>query len=570
MEFFDPERMGPLLVLSIILLAGAGGGWVAGRLRCPQVTGNIIAGAILGVTIFHAQGIAQALQPLSTFAMGLICVSAGGQLSYRRIRTALRRILSIAILEAISGFALVTVVAWWLVGDWTVALLLGTIAVASAPATVVALLRENRAKGTYVKTLLSVVALDNIICIALFALVQTLVAGYPEGGAMGLQVGQAIVSLGAILGGSLVLGLGLGWVIERTVHRHSFHNFSTVVVAILLGEGLSDLLRLNPLMTCLFMGTFLGNRSREAEEQLFTLTPLEPLLYTCFFTLAGVALHVDSLLLAGEMMLGYLVARAVGKAIGTALGGAVGRCSRRIWTNIPLGLVPQAGVAIGLVVLLEGDPRIPAETSSFIGAIVLAAVTVSELIGPLLAKLSLVRAKEAGRDRPRLVEFLEEEFILTDLRAADKWDALRQMTDFLVKSHRVAPSQRESIYASVVEREEEMTTAIGLGAAIPHGRLESGPGIQGVLGISREGVPFDAPDGDPVRLIMLIVTPKEHEQRHLEVIASLAAMVSDDAIRERLIAAIDANDAWEVIEGEETRNYNYFIEDGPALGEAGQ
>ncbi len=106
-----------------------------------------------------------------------------------------------------------------------------------------------------------------------------------------------------------------------------------------------------------------------------------------------------------------------------------------------------------------------------------------------------------------------------------------------------------------------MSTALGKGVAIPHGRTSKGPAIQGVLGICREGIDFDAPDGKPVRIIMLIVTPENHDDRHLQVMAGLSAMVSDEMIRTRLIAAINANDAWEVIEGEEARNYNYFLEE---------
>lgn len=112
----------------------------------------------------------------------------------------------------------------------------------------------------------------------------------------------------------------------------------------------------------------------------------------------------------------------------------------------------------------------------------------------------------------------------------------------------------------MAKREKEQSTAVGKGTAIPHGRVDSGTFIGGVLGILPEGVDFGAPDGMPVKLIMLIVTPKEHEKRHLEVLASLSAMVKDERVRTRLMAAVDANDAWEVIEGEESRNYNYFLE----------
>ena len=101
---------------------------------------------------------------------------------------------------------------------------------------------------------------------------------------------------------------------------------------------------------------------------------------------------------------------------------------------------------------------------------------------------------------------------------------------------------------------------MGRGAALPHGYVEKGSAIRGVLGICPEGVEFDAPDGEPVKLFVLIVTPLEHEQRHLEVLASLNTMLADPVARSRLIAATNANEAWEVLQSEEMRDYNYFLD----------
>jgi len=128
-------------------------------------------------------------------------------------------------------------------------------------------------------------------------------------------------------------------------------------------------------------------------------------------------------------------------------------------------------------------------------------------------------------------------------------------------THRVLGRLRATLYATIEERERELTTAIGKGAAIPHGRIEDGSGIRGVLAICPEGVNFHAHDGELVHLIMLVVTPKGYEREHLEVMASLAQMVSDERLRTRLQAAIDANDAWEVIESEDSRDFNYFLEE---------
>ncbi|MBN2307911.1 MAG: PTS sugar transporter subunit IIA [Candidatus Hydrogenedentes bacterium] len=561
------HEMGPLLVLSVLLLAGLGGGAVARKLRAPGVTGNIVVGALLGATLLRHIDAAKALQPLSTFAIGLIAVAAGGHLSYRRIHNALRRILVIALFEAACAAALVFCAATALGAGWRVSLLLAALAAETAPATTVAMIKETRAKGPFVKTLLGVVSVDTSLCIVLFAFARTAVADYfTSDGSTGLPLGFALIHTLWQLGGSLVIGLLIGWIIDRMVHRPRFHHFSAVFLAILMAEGLSNYLELSPLLTCLFFGVYLGNASRAGERQLNTLEPLELLLYTLFFTLAGVGLHLGELSAAGLLCAAYIVARIAGKALGGAVGGFLSGTSGRIWRNIPLGFVPQAGVAIGLVVILEGDARVPTEISSLVGTLILAAVTFNEIVGPFCTRFALQSARETGLDRPRLMEFLQEEFILPDLEAADKWEALEILTDFFIRTHPVEPKQRKQLYASIEERERSMSTAIGMGAAIPHGRVESGPGIQGVLGLCREGIEFDSPDGEPVRIIVLIVTPKDHEKQHLEVLASLSAMISNDTVRTRLIAAIDANDAWEVIEGGEARSYNYFLSE--ADGEA--
>jgi len=555
--------MDPLLLLSVILIAGVGGGWVARRCHMPSTTGYLVVGVILGQVghgFFQGLDAAKGLQPLSTFAMGLIAVSVGGHLSYRRIHNALRRILAIALSEVACCVVAVTVAVRLFGVDWFTAFLLGAIAVETAPATTVALISEMRAKGTFVKTLMSVVALDNILCLLLFSFAARFVVNFSQGGAAASPV-VAVLDAACRLGGSIVLGLALGKAIEHVVHIHRFHNFSTVFLGVLLSTGLPSYLHFSPLLTSLCLGVYLANSSQIAEEQLKALEPIEPMLYVCFFTLAGISLHIGSLVTAGWLCAAFLFARVLGKGVGGVVGGALSGATARIWANLPAALIPQAGVSVGLIVLLEGDPAFPETVAELAGVVVLAAVAVDEIIGPFFTRWALRRSNEVGMDRRRLMEFLQEEHIMIGLGAADKWLALRQLTDFFLRTHHMDPKDSQALYATIVEREQSMTTAIGMGAAIPHGRIEKGPGIQGVLAVCPDGVDFDALDGQPVRLIMLIVTPKDHEQQHLEVLASLAAMVSDDLICTRLLAATDANQAWEIIAGEETHSYNYFLED---------
>ncbi len=556
--------MDPLLIFSIILIGGMVGGWLAQKFHVPSITGNILAGVLIGPSVLGVvaeETSIEQLRPLSTFAMGLIVVAIGAHLSYRRIHNALRRILSIAILEVLVCLAFVFLAVYWIAGDVVLALLLGSLALSTAPGTNLAIVRESRGKGSYVKTLLSVVALDNILAIAFFAFAQIVVADYYEAGLQNFSLARALLHPVALLIGSLAFGLALGKATEWAVVRHSFHSFSTIFVAILLCTGLAKSLGLSPLLTSLFFGVYLGNSSRVVEEQIGALAPIEGLVYTIFFTLAGVTLHFNMLGQLGLLGVVFLVTRALGKSVGAMLGGVLSGSSRRIWVNIPLGLIPQAGVVIGLLVIMQSNPAIPREMTSLVTTLVLAAVVLNEIIGPLTSRLGLQRAKEVNKDRRRLIEFMHEEFIKTDLKATDKWDALRQLCDFLVQTHRVDHVDPDELYRTVVEREKSESTAIGHGVAIPHGILDSGPAIQGVLGVFSEGLDYDAPDGRPVNIVMLIATPQDHRRQHLQVMASLAAMVSDEVLRSRLVSAANANEAWEVIEEGETPTYNYFLED---------
>lgn len=558
-------QLDPLLIFGLVLVCGAAGGWLARIVHLPAITGNILAGVLIGPSVLgivSGEETIAALRPLSSFAMGLITVAIGGHLSYRRIHNALRRIILISLFEVTTVVVLVTLVTHWLGADWTVALLLGALSAATAPATIVAIIRETRSKGTYVKTLLSVVAMDNILAITLFVIIRTILVDFHADGSFHLELGETLVQPLWQLIGAILFGLLLGRITDRMVRKPQFHNFSTVFVAILLAMGLSTYLGMSPLLTCLFFGVYLGNSSPEVEEQLEALEPIKLLLFICFFTLAGVTIHVQALSHMGLLGAGYILARIVGKGLGAAVGGILAGSSRRIWENIPLGLVPQAGLAIALVVLLMGDPEIDAATRQMVGTLVLAAVVINEFIGPICTRMALRRAKEVDKDRPRLIEFLQEEFILTDMEPRDKWDAIGQLCDFLIRTHRVEHIHPDELYRSVIERERIEPTGIGNDAAIPHGIIDKGPSIQGVLGICKRPVDFGNDDvSQPVRLIMLIVTPREHHAAHLKVMASLAHMIRSDIIRSRLMAAIDPNDAWEVIEDEETPDFNDFLED---------
>ena len=559
-----PLPMEPLLILATIVALGTLGGELARRLKLPSLTGNILAGVLIG-PVFHLVDPASAVAATShitAFAMTMIAAVIGAHLSYHRIHNALKRIAMIGIGETFATLFLVAGVLFLWSGDLAMSLLLGVLATTTAPATILHIVRENRAKGPVVKTVLAVVAVDNILAIALFALVVNMLAVFvysePDQGKSNLLL--HLLPLWN-LGGAVVLGIVLGRLAEYFILRPRHHNFSIVFIALLVAAGLSRFILVSPLLTSLVFGVYMANRSPRLEEKLNVLEPITPIVFIGFFTMAGVNLHVSALVHAGGIGLLYVLLRMVGKYVGGAIGGILAGTSPRVWQNTALALMPQAGLVIALTLIVSLDQRLPADLRNTVSTIVLAAVVVSEILGSILTRLALMRAGEQHKDRRRLVEFLQEEYIKIDLQAHDKWQAILELTDFFRRTHRVGLSTADLIRETVVEREHESNTAIGYETALPHGRIENGNRIQGVLGIAPHGIHWDGPDQRPVKLIMLIVTPTEHQTQHLAVLAVLAAMVKDEALRARLITSATAEEAWSLIEHREKAHENEFLED---------
>ena len=213
------------------------------------------------------------------------------------------------------------------------------------------------------------------------------------------------------------------------------------------------------------------------------------------------------------------------------------------------------------MLLIEADPTFAPLQALFV-AVVLTAVTLSEIVGPLTTRLALVRSGEAGGARPRLVDFLQEENILTNLAAPTMAEAIERLTDFLISSHHLDHVDRDALLRSVLEREREISTCVGGGLAVPHGLLPEGSRMVGVMGISQAGLPFDTPDGLPLHCIVLLATPTGERDRHLAVLAALAQRIGADlAIQQQLYNARSAAHVYSILHSEEAEDFNYFIED---------
>jgi PTS system fructose-specific IIC component len=530
------------------------------------VTGQILVGIVLGPAVFGFLGPADghALRPVIDFALGLMAVAVGSHLRIRRLANAGRRLRFLVALESLLTPALVFGAVSLLGGmAWPGALLLAAIAVSTAPATILALVSETRARGVFAKTLLAGVALDNLACITMFevarAVARAELAPAADARALDLVLGPLRqLGLSAVLGG----GVGLALVaLTRNVHRTD-RTTTMSLVAILVVVGVGSQVGVSTLLAGLFLGMTLANLTPSKEEiGHVVFADFEQAIFAAFFTVAGMELTFGHAAASGALALVVFGARLLGKTAAAGLAMRLAGATEPLRRHLGLALVPQAGLAVGLMLLVTEDPAL-APLHPTILSVVLTVVLMNELVGPVLTRRALLRSGEAGLDRPRVLDFLHEEHILTDFGAATMEDAIRALADHLLRT-RMLRIDRATLVRSAVEREREQSTCLGEGLAVPHARLPSGGDVVGVMGISREGLRVPTPDGAPVHCVVLLATPQGKEDRHLLVLAALARVVgASPELRSALYQASSPAHAHGVLHaGEAARDVNYFLDE---------
>jgi len=555
---------GPLLLLAIVLLAGSLAGALARRARLPGITGQIVGGVVIGhagFDLFSEESIA-GLEPMTEIALGLIAVTVGAHLHVGRLSNAVRRLFYLLLAESTITPLLVFGACYALGGaSFELALLFGAVSIATAPATIVALVRETRSKGVFVKTLIASVALNNTACIVAFEVCRALIG---TDFALG---SEALLDPNGFLA-QLVAPIALGAVAAIALDRATRIALgperlaTSAVVALVLTSGLATAIGISPMLACLMLGAVHTNIARSRTHLVDSVFDnFEPAILTVFFTLAGMHLSLEHLEQAGFLVFLYFLARVVGKLLAADLALRAAQATDRVRRNLGLALVPQAGVAVGLVLLIQEDARF-ADAAGLFAAVVLSVVTVNEIIGPVLTRLALARAGEVGKDRLRLIDFLQEEQILTDFHAPTKEQAIGRLVDHLIRSAGLRAVDREALLASVLDRESQGSTCLGGGLAVPHGILPEGQPMVGVMALSREGLDFDTPDERPVHCMVLLGTSPDERDRHLQVLAALARTVGTDrAFQDQLFDSKSPAHAYELLHGEESEDFNYFMEE---------
>ena len=402
----------PAVIISIamMLIAGFLFTRVTKLLHLPNVTGYILAGIVIGPYClnFIPKELSSGMSFISDIALAFIAFSVGEYFRLSAIKRNGKKVVVITLFEALVASVLVFVLTYFVLRlGFAFSMILAALASATAPASTLMTIRQTKARGRFVDTLLSVVALDDVVSLVAFSVAISISLGMLGGefsvGAVLLPIAWNLLLIG--------VGIGLGFLLKFLMKRRSTDNRLIVAIAFLFVVcGLGAVLDVSPLLGCMAMGMVYINATED--EKLFKqINYFSPPILLLFFVKSGLDFRLDVLFDFGTrignvplLLIGvlYFLVRIAGKYLGAFLGCLVVKEPKEVRNYFGFALVPQAGVAIGLAALaariMGGD------TGSLLQTVILSSSILYELIGPALAKLSLYLSGSFHQEEPSLEE----------------------------------------------------------------------------------------------------------------------------------------------------------------------
>ena len=388
-----------IIAISIMLFAGFALTRITKLIKLPNVTAYIVAGIIIGPFCFDLvpKTVIDGTDFISDIALAFIAFSVGEFFKLSSLKKNGLRTLTITLFEALLASLLVFILTFFVLRlDPIFSIVLSALAAATAPTSTAMTIRQTKAKGNFVDTVLQVIALDDVLSLIAFSIALS-VAGTLLGNSNSTISILDILMPIIINIGVMVLGVFFGFFLKFSMpKKRSTDNRLIILISMLFVFcGICALLDISPLLGCITMGMVYINIS--GDDKLYKqLNYFSPPIMLLFFVRSGANLKIDSLISpagnSGAMpiiliSILYFLVRMVGKYGGAFLGGLVTRSPKETRNYLGLALIPQAGVAIGLAAMAART--LGGETGENLQTIILASSILYELIGPACAKLSL-------------------------------------------------------------------------------------------------------------------------------------------------------------------------------------
>ncbi len=424
--------MQTLLSLSIALFAGLMLSRLAKLVKLPAVTAYLVAGILVGPYLLGAIGVeglgftsmanVKTYSLISDVALGFIAFSIGNEFRLSQLKKTGKQATVIGIFQAV--FTTLIVDAFliglhFLIPDklpLPAAIVLGAIASATAPAATLMVVRQYKAKGPLTDILLPIVALDDAVGLVLFATSSGVAKALLSG-----QIDIVSVIVEPILEVALSLALGAAMGFLFTFFEKFFHSrskrlsmsvtfvFITVALSMLSFEIGGVHIAFSSLLVCMMLGTVFCNACDFSEELMDRVDRWTAPLFILFFVISGAELELSVFTDVAIVVVGlvYIIARSAGKYFGASISSRMVKCESNIVKYLGITLLPQAGVALGMAIKAQAL----GEQGTIVANITLFAVLIYEIVGPMLTKISLLKAGEiqpegkvSAREQSRLIK----------------------------------------------------------------------------------------------------------------------------------------------------------------------
>ena len=412
-----------IMSIAIILFFGFLATRLTKKMKLPNVTAYIVVGILLvpiwkiipvGISGIIPDDVVSGMDFLTDIALAFIAFGAGEFFKLDDLKKSGKNVIIITLFESLIASIIVFALCFFVLRiDLPFSLVLAALASATAPASTIMTIRQTKAKGEYVNTLLQVVALDDVVSLVAYSIAISICLALSfDGSGQGLtftSIGMPIIKnmICLIIGGLLGFVLKFLLPVKRTSD-----NRLIIIIAILFAFcAICVLLEQSPLLGCMAMGMVYINVSKD--EKLFKqLNYFQPPIMLCFFVVSGMRFNLKAftdmtkvgLVPLFVCAIVYFFARIIGKYLGAYLGATFTKRDKKIRNYLGLGLIPQAGVAIGLAAmgarLLGGGVG---GLGDSLQTIILASSVLYELVGPGLAKLGLYLSGSYSNDIDELV-----------------------------------------------------------------------------------------------------------------------------------------------------------------------
>ncbi len=385
-----PPTSGILIIGTLLLI-----GWFAHAVgtftHVPRVTVLLLFGIAAGPSFLDLipSDVAAWFPHVTHLALAMVGFLLGESFAGREIKISGRTVVLISLGETIGAALAVFICVLLIQGDLVVALLLAGIAPATAPAATMDVIREKHAKGPLTKTLLGVVAVDDAWGVILFSLLLVIAEGVIGGGAPLVEVTQGIWEvLGAVLLG-VIVGLPMAWFTGRI--KKGEPSLAEAAGFVFICGGLALTLNVSYLLACIVLGATVANRAKHHSRPFREIEGASDPFLVIFFMLAGYEFDLSAFKAIGVVAIVYVLARSAGLIVGGGMSARLAKASPVIQSHIGWCLLPQAGIALGLALLVS--ERLP-QVGSIVLPLILATTIMFEIIGPVVTRWHLHKAGE--------------------------------------------------------------------------------------------------------------------------------------------------------------------------------